>query len=111
MIKLRKKLNGFAIFIEDLPRWSKPVPAICIHCDSQSAIDRAQRNMYNGKSRHIRRRHNSIRQLLSNGVVSIDYVKSKDKSANQRVKSSVSRNVVKRNGVEAFGSYWNKNTT
>ena len=34
--------------------------------------------MYNGKSRHIRRRHNIIRQLLSTGVISIDYVKSKD---------------------------------
>ena len=88
------------------------MPAICIHCDSQSAISRAQSNMYNGKSRHIRRRHNSIQQLLSNGVVSLDYEKSKGQhcgSANQRVKSSVSRDVVKRNGVEAFGSYQNGN--
>ena len=34
--------------------------------------------MYNGKSRHIRRRHNSIRQLISTGVIFIDYVKLKD---------------------------------
>ena len=34
--------------------------------------------MYNGKSRHIRRRHNTIRQLLSTGVISLDFVKSKD---------------------------------
>ena len=33
--------------------------------------------MYNGKSRHIRRRHNTIRQLLSIGVISTDYVKCK----------------------------------
>ena len=33
--------------------------------------------MYNDKSRHIRRRHNTIRQLLSTGVISLDYVKSK----------------------------------
>ena len=32
--------------------------------------------MYNGKSRHIRRRHNTIRQLLSSGIITIDYVKS-----------------------------------
>ena len=51
-------------FLEDIPKWPKPVPAICIHCDNQSAIERAQSNMYNGKSRHIRRRHNTIRQLL-----------------------------------------------
>ncbi|GJZ46808.1 hypothetical protein Tco_0600640 [Tanacetum coccineum] len=40
-------------FVEDIPRWPKP-------------------------SRHIRCRHNSIQQLLSIGVISIDYVKSKD---------------------------------
>lgn len=34
-------------FVEDIPRWPKPVSAISIHCDSQSAIGRAQ----NGKSR------------------------------------------------------------
>ncbi|PWA98998.1 hypothetical protein CTI12_AA013410 [Artemisia annua] len=65
-------------FIEDIPRWPKPVMAISIHCDSQSAIGRAHSIMYNGKSRHIHRRNNSIRQLLSTGVMSIDYVKSKD---------------------------------
>ena len=37
--------------------------------------------MYNGKSRHIRRRHNTVRQLLLNGIISIDYKKSKDNLA------------------------------
>ena len=68
-------------FLEDIPNWPKPVPAICIHCDSQSAIGRAQNHNYNGKSRHIRRRHNTVKQLLSNGIISIDYVKSKDNIA------------------------------
>uniref|UniRef100_A0A2N9EK44 Integrase catalytic domain-containing protein n=1 Tax=Fagus sylvatica TaxID=28930 RepID=A0A2N9EK44_FAGSY len=36
-------------FLEDMPMWTKPVPPICIHCDSQSAIGRAQSYMYNGK--------------------------------------------------------------
>ena len=73
-------------FLEDIPRWPKPVPPICIHCDSQSAIGRAQNNMYNGKSRHIRRRHNTIKQQLSTGVISIDYVKSKDNIADPLTK-------------------------
>ncbi|CAH1444067.1 unnamed protein product [Lactuca virosa] len=47
-------------FLEDIPGWPKPVSAISIHCDSQSAIGRAQSAMYNGKSRHLRRRHNTI---------------------------------------------------
>ena len=37
--------------------------------------------MYNGKSRHIRRRHNTIRQLLSTGVISVDFVKYLDNIA------------------------------
>ncbi|KAH9670173.1 hypothetical protein KPL70_016878 [Citrus sinensis] len=34
-------------FLEGIPKWPKPVPTICIHCDSQSAIGRAKSNMYN----------------------------------------------------------------
>uniref|UniRef100_A0A2N9FGI1 Retrotransposon Copia-like N-terminal domain-containing protein n=1 Tax=Fagus sylvatica TaxID=28930 RepID=A0A2N9FGI1_FAGSY len=34
-------------FLEDMPMWTKPMPPICIHCDSQSAIGRAQNYMYN----------------------------------------------------------------
>ncbi|KAK4380871.1 Retrovirus-related Pol polyprotein from transposon TNT 1-94 [Sesamum angolense] len=73
-------------FLEDIPCWTKPVPAIMVHCDSQSAIGRAQSNMYNGKSRHIRRRHNTIRQLISSGIISIDYIKSKDNLADPLTK-------------------------
>ena len=57
--------------------WPQPVLAICIHCDSKSAIGRAWSHIYNGKSRHIRRRHNIIRQLLSNGIMTIEYIRSK----------------------------------
>ena len=76
-------------FLEEIPRWPRHVPPICIHYDSQSAISRTQSSMYNGKSRHIRRRHNTIRQLILTGVISIDYVKSKDNVANQMVKQRV----------------------
>ncbi|KAD4384795.1 hypothetical protein E3N88_24963 [Mikania micrantha] len=80
-------------FVEDVPGWPKPMSAICIHCDCQSAIGRAQSAMYNGKSRHIRRRHNTIRQLLSMGVISIDYVRSKDNIADPFTKG-LSRELV-----------------
>ncbi len=73
-------------FLEDIPCWQKPVPTVMIHCDSQSAIGRAQSGMYNGKSRHIRRRHNTIRQLISSGVISVDYVKSKENLADPLTK-------------------------
>ncbi|GJR78406.1 retrovirus-related pol polyprotein from transposon TNT 1-94 [Tanacetum coccineum] len=59
----------------------------------KSAMGRAKSTMYNGKFRHIRRRHNSIRQLLSTGVISIDYVVSKDNIADQFTKG-LSRELV-----------------
>jgi hypothetical protein len=62
--KAREEAEWLRHFLEDMPMWTKPVPPICINCDSQSTIGRAQSYMYNGKSRHIRRRHNTVRQLL-----------------------------------------------
>ncbi|KAK6142781.1 hypothetical protein DH2020_023129 [Rehmannia glutinosa] len=65
-------------FLEDIPYWDKPVSSILIHCNIQVAIGRAQSAMYSGKSRHIRWRHNTVRELISRGIISIDYVKSKE---------------------------------
>ncbi|KAB2625427.1 DNA polymerase zeta catalytic subunit-like [Pyrus ussuriensis x Pyrus communis] len=73
-------------FLEDIPFWPKPVTAICIHCDSMAAQGRAKNAEYNGKSRHIRRRHKTIRQLLKNGTISIDYIKSKENIADPLTK-------------------------
>ena len=42
--------------------------------------------MYNGKSRHIRHRHNIVRQLLSIGVIFLDYVRSKKNIADPLTK-------------------------
>ncbi|KAD4585942.1 hypothetical protein E3N88_23543 [Mikania micrantha] len=81
-------------FVEDVPGWPKPMSAICIHCACQSAIGRAQSAMYNGKSWHIRRRHNTIRQLLS-----IDYVRSKDNIADPFTKG-LSRELVHKSSRE-----------
>ena len=41
-------------------------------------IGRAQSNMYNSISKHIRPRHNTVRQLLLTGIIYVDYVKSED---------------------------------
>ena len=84
--KCGEEAKWLSHFLEDIPRWPKVVPLICIHCDSHSAIGRAQNSMYNSKSRHIRRRHNTIRQLLSTEVISLDFVKSKDNIVNPLTK-------------------------
>ena len=40
--KCEEDAKWLCYFLEDIPIWSKPVHPICIHCDSQSAIGRAQ---------------------------------------------------------------------
>ncbi|KAJ9553064.1 LOW QUALITY PROTEIN: hypothetical protein OSB04_017109 [Centaurea solstitialis] len=77
--KCGKKLRQF---VEDVPKWPKPVTVICIHCDSQSKIGSAQSTI-----------RNMIRQLISIGVISIDYVKSKDNIVDPLTKS-LSRDLV-----------------
>ena len=69
--------------------------AIYIHYDSQSAIGRAQSHMYNDKSRHIRRRHNTVRQLLSNGIMTIEYIRSKENIADPLTKGLTREQVSK----------------
>lgn len=61
-------------FLEDVLEWMKHMPSICIHSDSQSAIEREQINMYNGRSGHIRHIHKIIIHLVSCGIIFIDYV-------------------------------------
>ncbi|KAK4368221.1 hypothetical protein RND71_012013 [Anisodus tanguticus] len=65
-------------FLKDVPCWDKPVRSVMIHYGNQSALRRTQSSMYNGKSRHIRRRHKTVRQLITTGIISIDYIKSND---------------------------------
>ncbi|PHT54170.1 hypothetical protein CQW23_08632 [Capsicum baccatum] len=93
--KAGEKAEWLRNFLEDIPYWPKPVAPICIHYDRQAAIGRAGSMMYNGKSRHIRRRYNTIRKLLSSGIITIDYVKSKDNVSDPLTKG-LSRELVER---------------
>ncbi|GJW38160.1 zinc finger, CCHC-type containing protein [Tanacetum coccineum] len=58
--------------ILEIPLWSKPIALISIRCDSAATLAKAYSQMYNGKSRHLGVRHSRIRELITNGVVSIE---------------------------------------
>ena len=75
--KAEEEAKWLQQFLEDIPLWSKPISAICIHCNNQATIFTIQNFVYNDKSKHICRRHNILRQLLSNRVIFIDFVVSK----------------------------------
>ncbi|PHT89022.1 hypothetical protein T459_04135 [Capsicum annuum] len=93
--KACEKKEWLQNFLEDIPYWSKPMALVCKHYDSQAKIGMAGSMMYNGKSRHIRRRHNTIRELLSSGIITVDYVKSKNNMSDPLTKG-LSREGVKR---------------
>lgn len=69
------------------------VTTICIHCDSMRAQAKAKNGIYNSKSRHIRQRHNTIKQLLSNEIIFIQYVRSK-KNIGDHLSKGLSREQV-----------------
>lgn len=71
--------------LADIPLWGKPTPPVWVHCDSQAAISVAKNSVYNGKKRHIRIRHESVRQFFVNGVVSLDYVRAEKNLADRLI--------------------------
>ena len=64
-------------FLANIPLDVKPTPSLSLHCDCQTAITITKNKIFNGKNHHIRLRHEVIKQLLKDKIISIDYVKSK----------------------------------
>ncbi|GJT42224.1 zinc finger, CCHC-type containing protein [Tanacetum coccineum] len=71
-----KKVEWLKNLLLEIPLWSKPIAHISIRCDSAATLAKAYSQMYNVKSRHLGVRHNMIRELITNGVVSIEFVRS-----------------------------------
>ncbi|KAL0346475.1 UNVERIFIED_CONTAM: Retrovirus-related Pol polyprotein from transposon TNT 1-94 [Sesamum calycinum] len=61
--------------LSQLPIVSQPLPPIAVHCDSQTTIAKVRSRKYNQKTkRHIQVRLKSIRALVSDRVIGIDFV-------------------------------------
>lgn len=52
------------------------MPPTFVHCDSQATLSQAYNHVYNGKSRHIGLKHSFVRQMLIDGAIIIDFVRS-----------------------------------
>ncbi|GJV74897.1 zinc finger, CCHC-type containing protein [Tanacetum coccineum] len=66
--------------------WSKPIAPISICCDSAATLAKDYSQMYNGKSRHLGVRHSMIHKLITNRVVSIEFVRSQQNLADHLTK-------------------------
>nr|GEW92068.1 zinc finger, CCHC-type [Tanacetum cinerariifolium] len=71
-----KEAEWLRNLILKIPLWSKPIAPISIYCDSAATLEKAYSQMYNRKSRHLGVKHFMIRELIMNGVVSIEFVRS-----------------------------------
>ncbi|GKD86843.1 hypothetical protein Tco_1357997, partial [Tanacetum coccineum] len=69
-----KEAEWLRNLILEIPLWSKPITPISIWCDSSATVAKTYSQMYNRKSRHLSVRHNMIRELIMNGVVSIEFI-------------------------------------
>ncbi|KAK4405931.1 Retrovirus-related Pol polyprotein from transposon TNT 1-94 [Sesamum angolense] len=66
---------------------SQPLPPIAVHCDSQTTIAKVRSRKYNQKTkRHIQVILKSIRALVSDRVIGIDFVGTKDNVADPLTK-------------------------
>ncbi|GKA78987.1 hypothetical protein Tco_0785524 [Tanacetum coccineum] len=70
-----KEVEWLRNLILEIPMWSKPITPISIHCDSATTLAKAYNQMYNEKFRHSGVSHSMIRELITNGVVSIEFVR------------------------------------
>ncbi|GKB37637.1 zinc finger, CCHC-type containing protein, partial [Tanacetum coccineum] len=81
-----KEAKWLRNLIHEIPIWPKPIAPIFIHCDSAATLAKAYSQMYNGKSRHLGVRHSMIKELIMNGVIFIEFVRSQQNLADQLTK-------------------------
>ena len=82
LVSTSEEANWLRDLLYEISLWEKPIPPILIHCDSTTTIGRVKNRYYSGKSRPIRRKHNTMRSYLSSGIITVDYIKSNDNLAN-----------------------------
>ncbi|GJW04501.1 zinc finger, CCHC-type containing protein, partial [Tanacetum coccineum] len=81
--------------IHEIPIWLKPIAPISIYCDSAATLAKAYSQIYNDKSRHLGIRHSMIRELIMNGVISIEFVWSQHNLADHLTKALARDLVIK----------------
>ncbi|KAL0380945.1 UNVERIFIED_CONTAM: Retrovirus-related Pol polyprotein from transposon RE2 [Sesamum angustifolium] len=78
--------------LRDVPLWGSTIQ-VYLHCDSQAAIGIAMNYAYNGKMRHIRVKYGVVKELLRNGIISLNYVRSERNLADPLTKELTRRTI------------------
>ncbi|KAK1413804.1 hypothetical protein QVD17_35587 [Tagetes erecta] len=93
-----KEAEWLRNLIYEIPLWPKPISPISIRCDSAATLAKAYSQVYNGKSRHLGVRHSIIRDLITNGVISVEFVRTQHNLADHLTKG-LSRDLVHKSAV------------
>ena len=81
-----KEAEWLRDLVYEIPLWPKPISPISILCDSNATLARAYSQVYNGKSRHLGVRHSVVRELITHGTITVQYVRSEQNLANHLTK-------------------------
>ncbi|GKC32967.1 zinc finger, CCHC-type containing protein [Tanacetum coccineum] len=101
---IRLPVAGYSCLVEvqflGIPRnklasLSKPISPISIHCDNAATLAKAYSQMYNGKYRHLGVKHSMIRELITNRVIFIEFVRSQQNLAGHLTKGLARDLVIK----------------
>nr|GEX53424.1 zinc finger, CCHC-type [Tanacetum cinerariifolium] len=71
-----KEVEWLRNLILKISLWSKPIALISICCNNVATLAKAYSQMYNRKSTHLGVRHSMIRELVMNGVISTEFIRS-----------------------------------
>ena len=82
-----KKAGWLRDLLFEIPMWEKPISPILIHCDSTASIGRVRNKYYNGKSKSIRSKHNTVRSYINNVTINVDYISTNDNIADPLTKA------------------------
>ena len=88
--------------------------SISLYCDNEATLSEAYNKVCNGKSRYISLRYEYVKQLITNGIINVIYVRT-NKNLLDPLTKGLSRDLVKDtwNGTEIFlcKSHYDSNPT
>ncbi|KAI3679324.1 hypothetical protein L2E82_51456 [Cichorium intybus] len=93
-----KEAEWLRNLIYEIPLWPKPISTISIRCDSAATLAKVYSQVYNGKSRHLNVRHSMIREIITNGVISVEFVRTQLNLADHLTKG-LARDLVHKEAV------------
>ncbi|GJY21526.1 hypothetical protein Tco_0394092 [Tanacetum coccineum] len=81
-----KEAEWLRNLIYEILLWPKPISPISIHSDSAAPLAKAYCQLYNEKCRHLGVKHSMVRELITNGVIFMDFVRSQQNMADHLTK-------------------------